>query len=69
MFERLGQGKLNEFDDATLEALRYAFRYAWAKGDYEAIVRAGNNLPEEILDKEPLLVAYLSASRQQLSTN
>jgi len=65
LFEELQQRALPKYDRATLEALRYAFRFTWAKNDFTAIVQAGKNLPQEILQQEPLLAAYYTASKEQ----
>jgi hypothetical protein len=66
IFERLKREPLLQFDNTTLEALRYAFRMAWAKNDFASIVQAGENLPEEVLCQESLLAAYLAESREEL---
>jgi len=67
LFESLKQGQLHHpFDHATLEGLRYAFRMTWAKNDFAAIVQAGKNLPEDVLQREPLLIAYISESHDEL---
>ena len=66
LFEDLKHGPLPEYDRAKLEALRYAFRFTWAKNDFAAIVQAGKNLPQEVLQQEPLLQAYVAASKEQL---
>jgi len=67
LFERLKQGQLKPpFDNATIEALRYAFRMTWAKNDFASIVQAGENLPQEVLCQEPLLAAYLAESKEEL---
>ncbi len=66
LFDDLKREPLPTYDHATLEALRYAFRFTWAKDDFAAIVQAGKNLPQEILQKEPLLAAYIAAAREQL---
>ncbi len=67
LFERLQREPLPKFDHNAREALRYAFRFTWAKNDFTAIVQAGKNLPQEILQQEPLLAAYLAASQEQLA--
>ncbi len=67
LFERLKHEPLPKFDRNTREALRYAFRFTWAKNNFAAIVQAGKNLPQEILQQEPLLAAYLAASKEQLA--
>ncbi|MDZ7359474.1 MAG: hypothetical protein ONB46_01930 [candidate division KSB1 bacterium] len=66
LFERLKREPLPKFDNATLEALRYAFRMTWAKNDFASIVQAGKNLPEEVLRQEPLFAAYLAESKDEL---
>lgn len=66
LFDDLKREPLPTYDHATLEALRYAFRFTWAKDDFASIVQAGKNLPREILRQEPLLAAYFAASQEQL---
>jgi hypothetical protein len=66
LFGRLKREALPKYDRATLEALRYAFRFTWAKNDFASLVQAGKNLPQEILQQEPLLAAYYAASQEQL---
>lgn len=66
LFERLKREPLLEFDNTTLEALRYAFRMTWAKNDFASIVKAGKNLPEEVLRQDPLFLAYIAESKAQL---
>jgi len=66
LFERLKREPLPKFDHATLEALRYAFRMTWAKNDFISLVKAGKNLPEEVLQREPLLTAYIAESQEKL---
>lgn len=62
LFDELKRAPLPQYDRATREALRYAFRFTWAKDDFASIVQAGKNLPQEILQQEPLL----AASQEQL---
>jgi hypothetical protein len=66
LFERLKREPLPKYDRATLEALRYAFRFTWAKNDFASLVQAGKNLPQEILQQEPLLAAYYAAAQEQI---
>jgi hypothetical protein len=67
LFESLKQGQPElTFDHSTLEALRYAFRMTWAKNDFASLVKAGKNLPEEVLRREPLLAAYIAESQEEL---
>lgn len=66
LFESLKQGQLTQFDKATIEGLRYAFRMTWAKNDFASVVQAGKNLPEEILRQEPLFAAYLDEASNAL---
>ncbi len=67
LFERLKHGPLTNYNHATLEGLRYAFRHTWAKNDFAAVVQAGENLAQEILQQEPLFAAYLHAAKEKLS--
>lgn len=69
LFENLKSAPLVEFNYATLEALRYAFRFTWAKDDFASVVQAEKNLHHEVLQQEPLLAAYLAASKEQLETS
>jgi len=69
LFEKLKRESLPNYDSATIEALRYAFRMTWEKNDFAAIVQAGENLPEEILCKEVLFTAYLAEAKAQLHAN
>lgn len=67
LFERLKKEPLKQpFNQATIEALRYAFRKTWAKNDFASIVQAGQNLPEEVLRQDPLFLAYIAESKAQL---
>ena len=67
LFERLKRGQLKPpFDNATIEALRYAFRMTWAKNDFASILQAGENLPEDVLRQDPLFLAYIAESKAQL---
>lgn len=66
-FERLKQGRMQlPFNHATLEGLRYAFRMTWIKNDFVAIVQAGQNLPKDVLQREPLLSAYIAESLEEI---
>jgi hypothetical protein len=66
-FERLKQEPTKQpFDQAAIEALRYAFRTAWAKNDFASIVQAGKNLPKEVLRQDSLFLAYIAESKAQL---
>ena len=66
IFERLKSGPLQHIDKVTLAALRYAVRMTWAKDDFEAIVRAGQHLPREVLHQDPVLTAYVAAAQEEL---
>lgn len=66
LFEKLKLEPLPHYDSATIEALRYAFRKSWLKSDFASIVQAGENLPEEVLDKEVMFRAYLAEAKARL---
>jgi len=69
LFEKLKRESLPNYDSATIEALRYAFRMTWIKNDFASIVQAGENLPEEVLGKEVMFKAYLAEAKAQLRAN
>jgi len=69
LIEKLQREPLPNYDSATVEALRYAFRMTWIKNDFASIVQAGENLPEEVLCKEVLFTAYLAEAKAQLCAN
>jgi len=66
LFEKLKREPLSNYDNATIKALRYAFRMTWINNDFASIVQAGENLTEEVLNKEVMFKAYLAEAKARL---
>ncbi len=55
-----------EVSTADLNALRAAFREFWRQRDFAAIVEAAAKLPETIIARDDLLLAYAALARERV---